>query len=304
MAKRNHRLAALGFAALFAAAGPEVTTLSANAQEGEATPAVPSVAEWKTIPDSNLLVIDTEKGVITIELNPDWAPRHVERMRQLAFGGIMHGERFYRVIDGFVAQAGLQDETDIMNWPTLQNENDRDFGGPRFVPLGNRDLFAAEVGHVDGFPVGRSQLLGREWLLHCPGAVAMARDTDPDSGSTEFYIVLDAQRYLDRNLTVFGRVIDGMEHVQALKRGNRDVENGVIQAPEVGDEIRSFHIVADMPEEMRPHWQVMNTESAAFDAFKTSKRVRTDEFFYRRPPSVLDICSFSVPVRPAPGGAE
>ena len=70
---------------------------------------------------------------------------------------------------------------------------------------------------MDGFAVARDADLGREWLLHCPGAMAMARDDDPDTGSTEFYIVLDAQRYLDRNLTVFGRVLSGMEHIQALQ---------------------------------------------------------------------------------------
>ena len=255
------------------------------------------VSEWVTIPAENILLIDTAKGPVTVELNPDFAPIHTDRMRALAASGVLDGERFYRVIEAFVAQGGLADETKIDAWETIQNENDRAYGGEGFVPLGNADLFASEVGHIDGFPVGRDADLGREWLLHCPGAMAMARDVDPDSGSTEFYIVLDAQRYLDRNLTVFGRVIDGMEHVQALKRGKREIENGVIQPPEQGDLIERFAVASDLPVDEQPGWEKMDTASDAFEAFKTSQRVREDAFFYRKPPEILDICSFSAPVR-------
>ena len=255
--------------------------------------------EWVPIPAENLLLIDTEKGPVTVELNPAFAPEHAARMRALSASGTMDGQRFYRVIESFVAQGGLKDEAAIEDWATLENENDRPYGGERFVPLGNEDLFAPEVGHIDGFPVGRNADLEQEWLLHCPGAMAMARDTDPDSGSTEFYIVLDAQRYLDRNLTIFGRVIDGMEHVQALKRGERAIENGVIQPPEKGDLIERFRVASDLPEDERPAWEKMDTTSEAFEAFKTSLRVRDNEFFYRKPPEVLDICSFTAPVRPA-----
>lgn len=254
-------------------------------------------SDWRAVAPENLLLIDTEKGRITIQLNPDFAPNHAVRIRELADAGVLDGEAFYRVIDGFVAQGGLNEEEAVEEWPTLENENDRPYGGEGFIALGNRDLFAPEVGHIDGFAVGRNQLLQQEWLLHCPGAVAMARDTDPDTGGTEFYIVLDAQRYLDRNLTVFGRVIDGMKNVQALKRGDREVENGVIQAPEKGDEIVDFYMASSLPEDERPRWEVMETNSIAFEDFKVAKRIRDEEFFYRQPPQILDICSFSVPAR-------
>ena len=189
----------------------------------------PPAAEADTEPVSrevlaeNLILLETSYGTIALELNPDFAPNHAAQFRGLARDGAYNGARFYRVIDAFVAQGGLQDDALIEQYPTLQNENDRPISDAAFVPLGNADLFAPEVGHIDGFAVGRSAELGTEWLLHCPGALAMARDTDPDSGSTEFYIVLDAQRYLDRNLTVFGRVIDGMQYVQKLKRGVRAI---------------------------------------------------------------------------------
>ncbi|MEL7453126.1 MAG: peptidylprolyl isomerase, partial [Pseudomonadota bacterium] len=159
-------------------------------------------------------------------------------------------------------------------------------------------VFIAKVGHtVRGFSMGRDRSLGREWLLHCPGAMAMARDEDPNTGGTEFYIVLDAQRYLDRNLTIFGRVIDGMEHIQALERGDRAVESGVIQPPRTGDEILSATLAADLPDDLRPEYYVMKTNRLAFEEAKRAKRIRAEPFFYRRPPAILDICGFDVPVK-------
>lgn len=277
--------------------------LTAACQAQDATePLQPAkeVSEWRDVSPENLLLIDTEHGQIAVEFNPAFAPNHVAQFRSLVRQNVYEGARFYRVIDAFVAQGGLQDEAEVKKYPVLINENDRPLSDAPFVPLGNADLFAPDVGHIDGFAVGRSQSLSQEWLLHCPGAFAMARDTDPDTGGTEFYIVLDAQRYLDRNLTVFGRVIDGMEHVQKLKRGERAIESGVIQAPDVGDAISSMRIAADLDLDTRPSYQVQAMPSQAFEDAKTAKRVREEDFFYRKPPEILDICGFEVPVRPKP----
>lgn len=282
-------LAGLICAGLAACQTPDNTQSAAPMMDADAP-------VWRTVAPENLLLIKTRHGQSVIELNPDFARQHVAQFRALASAKVYNGEAFYRVIDGFVAQGGLEDEETIAAHPTLENENDRALTSAGFVPLGNADLFAEEVGHIDGFPVGRSAELGREWLLHCPGALAMARDESPDSGGTEFYIVLDAQRYLDRNLTVFGRVIDGMQYVQKLKRGDRAIESGVLQAPDKGDTILSMQIASDMPEADRPTYRVMATSSAAFEAAKTAKRVRAEAFFYRTPPKVLDICGFETPV--------
>ena len=256
--------------------------------------------DWRDVSPENLILIETEYGDIVIELNPDFAPNHANQFRQLVRDDVYNGIQFYRVIDAFVAQGGLQEDELIEPFPTLINENDRPLSDAPFIPLGNADLFAPIVGHIGGFAVGRSESLEKEWLLHCPGALAMARDTDPDSGGTEFYIVLDAQRYLDRNLTIFGRVIDGMQHVQKLKRGVRAIESGVIQAPDVGDEILSMTVAADMDEMIRPKYQVQAMPSQAFEDAKTEKRLREEDFFYRKPPEILDICGFEVPVRKTP----
>lgn len=290
---RSFLFAALGaaLAAACHAQAPEET----NVTESEIASAV--APDWRDVAPENLILIETANGDIVIELNPDFAPGHAGQFRDLVRGDVYNGARFYRVIEAFVAQGGLQEDEVIAQYPTLTNENDRALSDAAFVPLGNADLFAPIVGHMDGFAVGRSESLQREWLLHCPGALAMARDTDPDSGSTEFYIVLDAQRYLDRNLTIFGRVIDGMQYVQKLKRGDRAIENGVIQAPDEGDEILSMTVAADMDAAIRPQYQVQAMPSPAFEAAKTEKRVREEAFFYRKPPEILDICGFEVPTR-------
>ncbi|MEM7662478.1 MAG: peptidylprolyl isomerase [Pseudomonadota bacterium] len=253
---------------------------------------------WREVHPQDLVLIETRHGVTAIELNISFAPNHAKRFRDLARAGFYDGEYFYRVIEGFVAQGGVQDVERVESWPALKNENDRALSFEPFVPLGNDDLFTDLVGHSgSGFAMARDRELGREWLLHCPGALAMARDTGPDTGSTEFYVVLGPQRYLDRNLTIFGRVIDGMEHLQALERGDRDVESGVIQPPRTGDEIISVRVAADIPENARPRYQVMKTKTNAFEVAKRNRRVREEAFFYRRPPEILDICGFEVPAR-------
>src|SRR5262249_12789024 len=161
----------------------------------------------------------------------------------------------YRVIDGFVAQGGIGegDDKKLPEWPALKAEFERPIENDVvFTPLASPDLFADEVGHVDGFPVGRDWKEGRMWLLHCPGAVAMACDTNPDTGGTEFYIPIGhAPRRLDRNLTVFGRVIDGMQFVQKLNRGDPKVESGVIQDVSKRDPIVRAQMAADMPRSER-----------------------------------------------------
>ena len=96
---------------------------------------------------------------------------------------------------------------------------------------------------------------------------------------------------------MYKRQLDGFEYIQKLKRGDRAIENGVIQAPEKGDQIISMKVAADLPESDRPNYLVMQSDTAAFEEAKTAKRVRAEDFFYRKPPEILDICGFEVPVR-------
>jgi len=257
-------------------------------------------SEWRDVDGDNLVVMDTAHGRVLIELSSQFAPSHAERFRALVRSRFYDGKSFYRVIDGFVAQGGIGegDDKKLPDWPALKAEFDRNIGiDVDFVALGSPDLFADKVGHVDGFPVGQSRKDKRMWLLHCPGALAMARDNDPDTGGTEFYIPIGhAPRRLDRNLTVFGRVLDGMQYLQKLNRGDSKVDSGVIQDAARRDAIVKVQMAADMAVAERPRVQVMDPTSKAFSAFKEQRRNPAPEFYKKAPPN-LDICAFNAPLR-------
>lgn len=259
--------------------------------------------EWRDVEPENLVVMDTAHGRVLIELAPAFAPKHVERFRALVRAAFYDGQTFYRVIDGFVAQAGIGEGEDkkTSQWPPLKAEFDRPFGeGVPFAALQSPDMFAREVGHVDGFPAGRDWDESRMWLLHCPGTLAMARDTEPDTGSTEFYVPIGhGPRRLDRNLTAFGRVLEGMQYLQKLNRGDPKVESGVIQDAAKRDPILKMQIAADMDRSERPRLQVMDTMSKGFADYKAQRKNPAPDF-YKRPWPNLDICAFNAPVQHAP----
>ena len=267
---------------------------------------------WRDVDPNNLVLIDTKYGETAVELAPQFAPKHVARLRSLIRAHFYDGKSFYRVIDGFVAQGGIgegtaatkdypKDAQMLKQWPVLKAEFDRPIGNDvAFTPLGNADLYASEVGHVNGFPAGRDPKDGRMWIVHCPGTFAFARDSGNDTARTEFYIVIgEAPRRLDRNLTAFGRVIDGLQYLQKLNRGDPAVDAGVIQDVSKRDRILSVRLAADIPTAQRPHYQVLRTESDAFAEEKKKRLNPAPEFYHRKPVPVLDVCLMPVPVRRA-----
>lgn len=262
---------------------------------------------FRTVSPANLVLIDTKYGEVAVELAPQFAPKHVERLRALIRAGFYNGKSFYRVIDGFVAQGGEGEgtaatggpKTDKENakWPPLKAEFDAPESGT-FTPLGSPDLFASEVGHIDGFPVARDPKDKRMWLVHCPGTFAFARDNGPDTATTEFYIVIgEAPRRLDRDLTAFGRVLSGMEFLQKLQRGDPDVDNGVIASRAKQDPIIRMRLAADVPEKQRPSFAVQRTDAPDFEKVKEERRHPTSPFYFRKPPPVLDVCLVPVKVK-------
>ncbi len=270
-------------------------------------------SDWRNVDPDNLVLIDTKYGETVLELYPAFAPSAVKRFKDLTRAHFYDGKSFYRVIEGFVAQGGIGEGTQatggakandkrLVQWPPLKAEFDRPIGDDiAFTKIDNADLFAPEIGHANGFPVGRDPKEGREWIIHCPGTLAFARDNDPDTASTEFYVVIgQAPRRLDRNLTAFGRVLSGMAYLQKLHRGNRDVDSGVIANVKERDAIVSVRIVSDLPAARQPHYQVMNTQGAAFAKWKNDRINPAPGFYVRQPLPILDICLASVPTRLAP----
>jgi len=252
---------------------------------------------WRQIDPENLVLLELPAGRVVIELNPLFAPKTVARFRQLIEDDFYRGLSFYRVIEGFVAQAG--DESDIGEPGSLPGlpaefQLDRDTELP-WTPVQRDDLFAPETGFIDGFAAARDD--EHVWLTHCPGVIAMARGNEPDSGSTDFYIVIgQAPRYLDRNLTIFGRVIDGMDAVQSVERGPT-ANNGIIE-----DDLSRTRILRAMtgdavPAAERLDYLVMDTASPGFATLLEQRRDRDHEFFHQKPPRVLDVCQVPVATR-------
>jgi len=159
----------------------------------------------------NIMILKLKDGDVKIELFPDVAPKHVERIKKLADDGAYDNVVFHRVIDGFMAQTG-----DV-----------------RFGNSSNKNFDLKRAG------MGGSELpdLPAEFndLPHDRGTVSMARSSDPNSANSQFFICFKPAPFLDRQYTVFGKVIEGMDHVDNIKRG--EGQNGEVSDP---DKIISF----------------------------------------------------------------
>ena len=159
----------------------------------------------------NIMILKLKDGDVKIEMFPDVAPNHVKRIAELANSGKYDNVVFHRVIDGFMAQTG-----DVK----FGNSSSSDFNLQR-AGMGGSDLPDLKQEFND--------------LPHERGTVSMARSSDPNSANSQFFICFESASYLDRNYTVFGKVIEGMEFVDKIKKG--DGPNGSVSEP---DKIISF----------------------------------------------------------------
>lgn len=267
---------------------------------------------WNPLDPANTVYLQLQEGMVVIELNPTFAPKTVKQFKTLLEEQFYRGMSFYRVIDGFVAQGG--DESDIgdandipplkaefeINWPLKPEDKEeaKDWQAMSWTAVQKGDMFAPYTGFIDGFAAARdNKKAGKVWLTHCPGTVAMARDTEPDTGSTDFYIVIgQAPRYLDRNLTIFGRVVWGMDVVQRIKRGPA-LKNGVIEGDMDRTWIKRMRLASSLADSEQLNIYVADTNSKGFKQLLNERRNRSDRFFHHKPPKVLDICQVPVPAR-------
>lgn len=254
---------------------------------------------WREVDPQNLVFMDMPGGTVTIELNPLFAPKTTAQFQELVRDRFYDGLGFYRVIDGFVAQGGDgSDLGELSDKPTIDAEFERDWDAEfPWQMVQQPDLFAPQTGFVDGFPSARDPESNRAWLTHCPGMVAMARNNDKDSSRSDFYIVIgQAPRYLDRNMNVFGRVVDGMEYVQLIKRGPQD-NNGIFRDETQVTRIRRMRLASEIPENERMTAIVVDTNSGGFADMLNTRRDRRQAFFHHHPPEVLDVCQVPLPAR-------
>ena len=164
------------------------------------------------------------------------------------------------------------------------------------MPLAEPDTYAPEVGFSDGFPTALDPKLGRAWLIHCYGMVGAGRDNDVDSGGgTELYAVIGhAPRRLDRNVTLLGKVVQGIELLSSLPRGTGAM--GFYEKPEQRVTIKSFKVAADVPEAQRTPLEELRTDTQTFTDYIDARRNRHEEWF-KVPAGHVDVCNVPIPVR-------
>jgi peptidylprolyl isomerase len=244
-------------------------------------------ADWRKPELENTLYMELPKGRVVIELAPDFAPHHVANVKVLAREGYFDGLAIVRAQDNYVTQWGDPNaEKPELARPikvgkkTLAPEFDRKLERKiPFTPLPDGDVYAPEVGFSEGFPVARDIKSGRMWLTHCYGMVGAGRDNAPDSGGgTELYVVIGhAPRHLDRNVTLLGRVIQGMELLSTMPRGPAPM--GFYDKPEMRTPIKSIRVAADVPDGERSQIEIMRTDTRMFREYVDARRNRREEWF-------------------------
>ncbi|ESQ83558.1 hypothetical protein AEAC466_12850 [Asticcacaulis sp. AC466] len=264
--------------------------LAATATIIGAAPAAAS--DWRVADPQNVLVIDTDKGRVFVELHAEMAPHAVERVKLLARRGSYDGLLFHRVIPGFVAQTG--------------NPNNHDGGKTELANLAPEFRFRLNAGMahtVVARPAGLNEgFMGalpyvsvdegrmavnqdhavHAWASHCTGTMGMGRDDTPvDSANSEIYFMLAPTQRLDHEYTLFGQVVAGGEVLQALNAG---------EPPAHPDAMRRVQVLADMT--AAPKLEIMDTQSAAFAAQVTRVRAEKGADF--------SICDITVPARVIP----
>lgn len=255
--------------------------------------------DWRPLNLENTLYLELKSGMVVIELAPHFAPNHASNTKQLVRENIFDNTEFYRVEDGFVAQGGIGDnekqlkpKKGKLNIPgeiVMVTEKPM-----QWTSVDKNDGYADETGFVDNFAAGRTSDKKQNWLLHCYGYIGMGRYNDIDSGGSDFYIVTgQAPRYLDRNITVFGRVISGMPLLQKLDRSE-----GLEGSMDVSDnnKIISIRVASDLPEKSRLPLEVMKTDSESFKAYIKASKNRLHEWFIHQH-DYIDACSIQIPTR-------
>lgn len=289
------------------APAPEAAATGIPGQPQGASPSIPEILaaskpeEWRVLNPENTLYMELPAGRVIIELAPDFAPNHVANVKALAREGYFTNGAITRVQDNYVvqwAQAADPERAPVAGVRTLKAE----FTRPRDTTIGfdvlpDPDTYAPQVGFSNGFAAARDET--SMWLTHCYGTVGIGRDNDPDSGGgTELYAIIgQSPRNLDRNITVLGRVVQGMELLSSLPRGTGDL--GFYTSPDQYHRFADIRVATDVPVAERTNLEVLRTDSETFDTLVNSRRWRKDDF-YHVPQGRIGLCNITVPVRAVP----
>jgi peptidylprolyl isomerase len=260
--------AALAALAVYGSAcGQPAPAAGAAAPPAVALPA-PTSADWRQIPVDNLMVIDTSKGRVVVEMRPEVAAEHVAQIKTLISRGFYDGLQFFRVIDEFMAQTGDSANTGAGESPMPELKGSFTFRRGPEIPfvLAAKTPTGVGVGFIGTFPVHSQPddlalmtIDGkvRSWGVFCKGVAGMARTQNPDSASSQFFLMRGYSPFLNEQYTPWGRVVAGQDVVDALNAG---------EPPANPDTMTRVRMALDMPEAERPNLWRLDTASAAFKA--------------------------------------
>jgi cyclophilin family peptidyl-prolyl cis-trans isomerase len=287
-----------------------LTVLSATslAQSTTKKPVKPSMqailqaskaSDWRPLNPENTLYLELEKGRVVIELAPEFAPKNVANIKALVQEGYFDGLAMIRSHDNYVAQWG--DPSEKREFKQALKKVDGEFTvrydkGAAFTRLPDVDGYAPQVGHVNSFAAARDPKSHTTWLTHCYGAIGVARgnETDSGNGSSLYAVTGHAPRNLDRNITVVGRVMFGIELLSSLPRGTGAL--GFYEKAEERTPIKSVRIAADVPEAERSKLEVFRTDTANFTALVEAQRNRGGDW-YKFAANHIELCNVPIPVR-------
>jgi peptidylprolyl isomerase len=260
-----------------------------------------TAADWQALDPASTLYLELEHGRVIIQLAPQFAPRYVRNIQQLAHQGYYDDLTISRVQENYVVQWGDPEGKKPVGSAqrTVPAEFERTSRGLPFTPLPDPDTYAPVVGFSGGFPAAMDPHLGRAWLVHCYGMVGAGRDENVDSGGgTELYAVIgQSPRHLDRNVTLVGRVVQGMDLLTVLPRGTGTM--GVYEKPSQRVPLRSVRIAADVPEAQRTPLEELRTDTATWSAYVEALRNRHESWF-KVPAGKIGVCNIPIPVRTPP----
>jgi peptidylprolyl isomerase len=299
-------VAGVALAASAAAAPPPTATPE------RATPVSPqdvlarsAPADWRVLDPDNTLYMELPAGRVVIELAPQFAPGHVANIKALVRAHYFDGLNIIRVQDNYVVQWG--DPDGKRDTGSALHATTTEFFRPlqraaAFRPLPDADVYAPQVGFIDSWPVARDPVRGQEWLTHCYAMLGVGRDTAPDSGTgVELYVIIGhAPRHLDRNVTLTGRVVRGIELLSSLPRGTGNL--GFYESPTQYVPIRSIAVAADLPAAQRIDLEVLRSDAPIFAEYLHALRSRTADWFIE-PTDRLELCNARIPVRVRPAAA-
>ena len=263
-------------------------------------------SDWRPLDAANTLYLDLPAGRVVIELSPQLAPSHVANIKALVREGYFDGTAIIRSQDNYVVQWG--DPTEKKPVKTARRNLDGEFtvkapAGFAFTRLPDVDGYAPESGFSNGFHVGRDPAAGTAWLAHCYGAVGVGRGNETNSGDgTSLYVVTGhAPRHLDRNITVVGRVVQGMPLLSSLPRGTGNL--GFYEKPEQNVPIQSMRVALDVPEKDRAQLEMVRTDTPTFTAVLEALRNRGGDWF-KVPAGHVELCNVPIAVRPIAAKAQ